>query len=697
MGSFVSKQKTDQPQKQSNQLYVTELESKKTSRRYQKPADAIKYDYVHIGTKFSDHNEGISAKLLDCEQLKILKEILHLHYKINSNANFDQINIQSAMDEFFYLLQFDDNISFEYIHNYFNISCKLNTCNCMKRNYRNRDADEPNVIQKSTKDLVKMQLLDKIHCFYMHSYDIGHKLSSQELAASLTDIKNVKPDDDENTQYLLNKQILKIKDILLKKRACNPSSRNRNMTKYTMLSSESKQNQDENKNDSFYHFGYEFFYGYQGEYKHEGSIQTRPKYTTFKQELTNNSIAKLNIEQYNNEYHKAEIHFNSVHCRKYQSSIGNYMQKKKKKKMALLHILSLMVYCNYDMLQNRFSETFRINNGRSQSNFYFFGKYLKMAVQQFGTHVSEGNIRQFHHGISRELYFRTYIGHPDGVRIYGPLSTSSQFEVAVNFASNGMVVTFGKDNRRYFTPKCYSVSWLSDFANESEYLFHQNNSLLKICNVLNTVHGYEYKIILSALYIINEVTVLSHKCVDDIDDFMKRLITSIIHNQLSLYLAQYQGFTSLCQYAKTVINLYFAGRKNVVLQYGAAENTNTAFLSALLFDSNTEEINWKLLNTLFPNMLSINISWAPIKSNTLNVIYVHLRGGSTLRKIVLDKVYFNQIIDNYGRYKQMFDSVGFVLHEGISFDGYSYVNIEQKASKLKLVHSINVEVSNDEP
>eukprot|EP01084_Bolivina_argentea_P040063 74032_1 len=129
--------------------------------------------------------------------------------------------------------------------------------------------------------------------------------------------------------------------------------------------------------------------------------------------------------------------------------------------------LSLMGYSNYTELQYKFSKTYR-SNPQNHREFYHLGKYLKMSVKEFGTPIHKGTVKSFYHGIGEKLVLPSCIG-VDGVLIYCPLSTSSSLHVAINFTNEnaGLVVEFGTCFDAY-SAKCFSVSWLSDYASEQE-------------------------------------------------------------------------------------------------------------------------------------------------------------------------------------------------------------------------------------
>eukprot|EP01084_Bolivina_argentea_P307021 530609_1 len=142
--------------------------------------------------------------------------------------------------------------------------------------------------------------------------------------------------------------------------------------------------------------------------------------------------------------------------------------------MEIQHVQSLMIYCNFDELQNEFSKTYREFSGMNHNNFYYWGKYLKQSIHRYGTKMVDSDIQSVYHGIGETLLFPQITGELGiGMKIYCPLSTSSSLLVATNFTNNngGLIIEFGHAS---CAAKYFPVSWLSDYGNESELLFIQN-------------------------------------------------------------------------------------------------------------------------------------------------------------------------------------------------------------------------------
>lgn len=64
--------------------------------------------------------------------------------------------------------------------------CRLSNCGMMKRNQREREKHDKDGLKKlyhktEDEDIIRLQLLDLIHCFYFHAFDIGYKLKRLKL------------------------------------------------------------------------------------------------------------------------------------------------------------------------------------------------------------------------------------------------------------------------------------------------------------------------------------------------------------------------------------------------------------------------------------------------------------------------------------------------------------------------------------
>eukprot|EP01084_Bolivina_argentea_P301536 520241_1 len=390
----------------------------------------------------------------NCIQLDQLIELMQ-QYKNGSMAliDIDSINTLKILNWFLHLLQSHNNNDeeFEYIANLFG-SCNICKCTIFHRNCRDKFKITHQQIHVAKSNI---RILDKIHCFYMHCYDIGNRLSSVDRKI-INQMVEQKHNGDEFVDYMKFHMMKKINETK-EKHKCVEVLNNRSIHKFNQLS-ELKQPIPPNYQYNIYAFGSEIIYGcndfeYSANIAYENSvIEVEPKYKTIKQELLTNSIQVLLVQQFDNEFETAMLHFQS----NYRNA--NYAS------MQFEVVLALMIYCNYSQLSYVFSKTYR-ENTKQHCNYYHLGKYLKMSVHLHGTTVANGKISTFYHGIGEQLLFSDLFGNDGcGVAIYCPLSTSSVLAVAINFTNNnnGLVVQFGSSNtvsKNTIQAKYFSVNW----------------------------------------------------------------------------------------------------------------------------------------------------------------------------------------------------------------------------------------------
>eukprot|EP01084_Bolivina_argentea_P251881 422627_1 len=275
----------------------------------------------------SYHSGGI--KRLNCCQIQNLSKLMRFYNKSQDSDGiedefFHNIDISSILNDFLHVLNLcsKHDHNFEIIADYFGY-CDAQKCNKLKRNHRNRNNTELN----DKANTVRLQILDKIHCYFAHSFDIGYRLTVQERKCI-----NINHSKDD-TLSLLNKEMM-LTDI---RQLFEPKSKQtQNGKKYIQFGLDNTQS---------YNFGIPFNYGHKYEYPLlPNATSVEAVYTSLKEELIQNKILKLTLVQFTNEYEKAMLHHASYHCK------CNYYE------ISLDVILTLMIYCNYTELQYQFSK-----------------------------------------------------------------------------------------------------------------------------------------------------------------------------------------------------------------------------------------------------------------------------------------------------------------------------------------------------
>eukprot|EP01084_Bolivina_argentea_P097319 174963_1 len=266
-------------------------------------------------------------------------------------SGMDQQNSVDLMDNFLHLLEFHtSNEEFELIYDELGGFCDLKTCNMFSINHRNRFDDDfkQSGFNSIMQEKVFEEIQSKIHCFYRHSFDIGYRLNGKEML-QISENNDLK-DNNETDMHtlLLNKKLSQFSQIIFAKKQNVKAKSNINLHERILNRSDPfKVDSKQTENANIYSFGQGFSYKY---YREHGLGEiVCPKYSTFKEESTSNKVCLISMEQFNAEYKKALLHYNSVFRKKEYPFIG------------LINILALMIYCNYDVLQSKFSETYRDN------------------------------------------------------------------------------------------------------------------------------------------------------------------------------------------------------------------------------------------------------------------------------------------------------------------------------------------------
>eukprot|EP01084_Bolivina_argentea_P123988 219713_1 len=229
-----------------------------------------------------------------------------------------------------------------------------------------------------------------------------------------------------------------------------------------------------------YSFGFPFKY-YQ-RFRH-GRWFIRNKYDNIKDELLNNSLQKISLNEYNNQLDSAKAFLQCNQIKGLECSHIDWPGEPQqsdtgitnKSPITVPHILSLLLYCNFSLLCTTFSSTFRRIRkdehdeqvkGRN-SEYRNWSRLLLEAIHLYGTSLVRNTFGKcVFHGVSMVMVFENM-----NQNMNGPFSTTSQIQVALQFASErGLVLTLsrssGVDRYKYF-----DCAGISDYSGESEKLF----------------------------------------------------------------------------------------------------------------------------------------------------------------------------------------------------------------------------------
>eukprot|EP01084_Bolivina_argentea_P158295 275755_1 len=490
---------------------------------------------------------------------RLMRELNRYYLTMHQNTPMiDDINITQILDDFHEIMHYTQTKLMS--------DCQANICRAFERNYRDRsNLHTYNFKQTEGNNpsyAAKVQILDKIHCFYQHP---------------------ITPNVTENQDFTESKNNLNIVETIKQKM----------IKKYNQLYA--------NETEKFM-FGYEFIYMAKDDYEIKSDVSqkhleyryVKQKYKSLKEEMIDNTISTIHmsLDQYLNEYRKSQLHYDSQY-RKRKYAYDNIL---------LEHLLVLLIYCNYDQLQTEFSKTYRENNGMNHNHFYHFGKLLQEAVIKHGVSIDIGEIKRFYHGVNRKLVPAQIVGDlGKGIRIFCPLSTSSSQAVAINFSdgNQGLVMTFGGQSKA----KYFSVDWLSDYAHEKEHLFLQNKEEIKIINIMDCGTGFEFKLYLNVLKTMDAIFCEAHYFVDETSkqQTFVDFIIDIMHHQLSI-----KKILDLDEYAQKLFTVYLDKKVELSINYHVLEQKYGKIFKLICL-TKYEWINLDKLRILFPNIENIEI------------------------------------------------------------------------------------------
>eukprot|EP01084_Bolivina_argentea_P260460 439864_1 len=351
-----------------------------------------------------------------------------------------------------------------------------------------------------------------------------------------------------------------------------------------------------------YSFGHLYEYGPLGgedekEFPDPKYIITKPKYKSLKEELTSNPFAVMNINQFNNELKKTTIHYKSKYWREYyqhwkKTTAFPEQWSNLPMETILCCLIALMTYCNFDAIQYEFSKTYRKitseesveSMAKRHSYFYFLGKFVTFCVNTFGTEAPL--YQSYYHGIGEQILFPTITS----AFIYGPLSTTTTFEVAMHFAgATGLVIEFGAAKGTYELGKRFICNWLSEkmyFINVTHLgSGFELQEMMEVCRILQHLHAS------AALSVVETME--------------KKLMMKLIYNKLHSTNFDYPAFETLHPYAMKLFHQFCDSKKVLVIdklllnKYG--------FLSLWDLFVKQEAIQFEIIHALFPNLTKMLI------------------------------------------------------------------------------------------
>ncbi len=155
---------------------------------------------------------------------------------------------------------------------------------------------------------------------------------------------------------------------------------------------------------------------------------------------------------------------------------NHYARLMRQNKVSVKLLVALKLYSDIDSLQRVLRQSFRYNVSdtvEKQKSFFHWRSALQEAFLKF-TEISRApknnwrTPKRLYHGTSKVLCIDKFSGV-----FHGPISTTTDLDVARSFAGkNGMILVL-IINPSTYTP--LDISWLSDYADEKEYLLFDHD------------------------------------------------------------------------------------------------------------------------------------------------------------------------------------------------------------------------------
>eukprot|EP01084_Bolivina_argentea_P017346 32407_1 len=150
------------------------------------------------------HDHSYNTEFLHTK-LKLYDQFLSLP-QVNTEI-LDTLNRTQLLNGFLHLNQHNDDKRFELIYNSLK-KCDLDKCVGFRRHYRDRNKSCDNLYDGlDMYQTIKLQILDKMHCYYCHSYDTGYRFRENEKIIFMHDPNRIKGKHESWDQYLTNKDV----------------------------------------------------------------------------------------------------------------------------------------------------------------------------------------------------------------------------------------------------------------------------------------------------------------------------------------------------------------------------------------------------------------------------------------------------------------------------------------------------------
>eukprot|EP01084_Bolivina_argentea_P260798 440548_1 len=546
----------------------------------------------------------------------------------------------------------------------------ITTCNPFLRN-RNRYHSESAKKDHSADDENQyyVDLLDNIHVYFLHSYDIGFRVDQNLLSECVNAFDDENIDCHDFQQIYVDYTFKKLKEYIKIKRQNIKITEGQRSHKFTTDIEQKEQNNDSPddtllnsiKNESvdeapLYSFGNRYHYWDWYMNNNEQDINNpghkyidwyiSAKYSNFKSEL----LQYFTLNQYQRIMLKATKLLSESNCvKRTKAEFHTYMhhachyQIQFNSPIKLYHLMSIISYSDFTEASYEFSRSFRRvtlsesdkSLKKRNSEYHHWSKHLRETVELYGTKLKDSGLTTFFHGISM-IYFNQF-----DAKFCTPTSTTTQLEVAINFTNDCTGLILSLEQNPYYGGylKYFDCSIISCYGNEDERLFvggykplqfHSIRLLRKNLNMINFI---------APMSLFNQVVKGQAKIDRNIKKREYEIIDELIKNQLNdQYDNRYPTYINQC------FKKFLTGKRKIQIDIEALHKLYSGFISHFLQETKSVRLSLTRITNTFPNVsdilceggFDITLSQEDIDSYIDEIAKIN---DSKLKKIVIEVVH----------------------------------------------------------
>ena len=558
------------------------------------------------------------------------------------------------------------------------LQCNINQCKQYLRYHRDREKiDDINHIinteNKNNDDICYKvrfysDLMDTIHCYFIHGFDDGSRLRIRDLTSMKPNIINYDDIKDETSIPYNDDNLKQLQQLLLTPKKLIHKIRGQQRINYNKFNNfignnennnddddteDKKENDDKKVNENNCCIGLKFYYWSYYKNKIDEDTIYHPgfkfsdwfinkKYDNFKQEMLSNKIHSINLKLFNYVLYKStNLIKQSDHIQSIKSSLVPTYGIQEDYKITAENVMALIFYTDFDKLRNDFAQTFKklssveTNQEIKERNreFWFLSKKLHETVECYGTQLIDEKLQIFYVNINNDyLYFNNNL-----LYFCLPISPTPHMEIATIYLKNESLLFELCPNNYSLT--FFNCSFISSFATEQEFLFFGGRKPLQIHSIINLNDKNEnYRVFIKSIDIFNKFIngkVLNKQIlnVTNMDYFIINCLSKNTKNTFPKYINNlFQSFVN--------------NQKSININLRNIETYYPGFSVTFISSKCDNLIKCQLITKLFKNCQSINVDmtdYGDITSDYISILQksidkINKNENTKLEKIVLKGV-----------------------------------------------------------